>query len=798
MKKKFTLLFAFCSFFILAKGQVLLDETFDYTVTNLASEPTWTTGGTLTTGTGRNIVSSSLNYLNSGGTYFLSGIGKTMNNDISAATSYTAYKPFTSTPVTSTVYLSFLYKAGVSQVQTQSEVFGLATGTSAGAKVWVGKGIIATTSFRFGTTRGSTTSADIKWGTTEFADVNEVILVVLKYDFTSSTSSIYLNPTISSASEPLAETTDNSTATIRTSLNNLWFRGNGTSVAKFNISGVRVSGSWADAVAAAPSNKISTPVVGTASAITTSGFTANWTKADNALGYDVKVYAGTNLINTTNTSGQASQSVAITGLASGTTYTYKVIAIGDGSTYANSDPSAASAAFATLGLISPAVGTATSVTTGSFTANWTPVTNATGYDVQVYLGTSLISTTNASGQTASSLAITGLASGTTYTFKVVAKGDGSTYLDSTPSAASAVFTTGSVAVNTINTNFGDGTWGEPVAASPATGSFPSSSINGFILEKSVVRTMTRTGRRGEVHINDINLDKNTYTGNVVFPTVNSVAQIELHALTGTAERSFLLEEYNTVTSAWDLIGTYVYDTKSKSYGMDSIYVISISRSAPAQFRVRNNGSGGMYIAQVITRTTDPITLTAPVVGTASDITGAGFTANWTPAGFSSGYEVFVYQDVNFVSKTSVSGQAVSSFAITGLAPNTAYTYKVLAKGDGFVYYSDSYLSVPSASFTTLDIPLAIADITTGNSIRIYPNPVSDVMNFEYTLQQNTDINLVMYNTNSQAVRTLLNIKNQSSGTYSKTFDVSGLKNGIYFVRFTAGKAAKSFKVVINR
>jgi hypothetical protein len=45
---------------------------------------------------------------------------------------------------------------------------------------------------------------------------------------------------------------------------------------------------------------------------------------------------------------------------------------------------------------------------------------------------------------------------------------------------------------------------------------------------------------------------------------------------------------------------------------------------------------------------------------------------------------------------------------------------------------------------------------------------------------------------------LLNIKNQSSGTYSKTFDVSGLKNGIYFVRFTAGKAAKSFKVVINR
>jgi len=58
--------------------------------------------------------------------------------------------------------------------------------------------------------------------------------------------------------------------------------------------------------------------------------------------------------------------------------------------------------------------------------------------------------------------------------------------------------------------------------------------------------------------------------------------------------------------------------------------------------------------------------------------------------------------------------------------------------------------------------------------------------------------MVLYNTKGQAVRTMLNAKNQSAGNYSKSFNVSGLKNGVYFARFTSGNVTKSFKVVINR
>ena len=174
-----------------------------------------------------------------------------MNCDYSSgASDYKNYKSFTASALSSgAVYLSFLFKAGVNQSQSQSEIFGLATGTNAGAKVWLGKGAVSTSNFRFGTTRGSTNSGDIKWGPTEFSDVNAVIFVVLKYDFSNSTSTLYLNPAINSSSESTSEISDNASATIRTSLNNLWFRLNASNAAKYNIGGVRVSTSWSDAVA---------------------------------------------------------------------------------------------------------------------------------------------------------------------------------------------------------------------------------------------------------------------------------------------------------------------------------------------------------------------------------------------------------------------------------------------------------------------------------------------------------------------------------------------------------------------
>ena len=195
---------------------------------------------------------------------------------------------------------------------------------------------------------------------------------------------------------------------------------------------------------------LSAPTVGTASGITSTGFTANWTPTDaNATGYKVFVYNGSTLVNSyTSTDGQAASSLAITGLTANTAYAYKVLSRGDNDVNYSDSYLSTSASFTTL-LASPTIGTASAITTSSFTANWTAVSSASSYDINVYQGASLISTTNASGQSTVSLNISGLSSNTAYTYKVIAKGNGTSTFNSAESTASASFST----TSTVSTDY---------------------------------------------------------------------------------------------------------------------------------------------------------------------------------------------------------------------------------------------------------------------------------------------------------------------------------------------------------
>lgn len=191
----------------------------------------------------------------------------------------------------------------------------------------------------------------------------------------------------------------------------------------------------------APSgNKLTTPTVGTASSITSSGFTANWTAVDNASSYDVQVYQGASLIQTTNFSGQATNTGSITGLSAGTTYTYKVVAKGDGESHSDSDPSNASAELTTLTeqLATPTLKKPNAVANSGFRAYWNAVANASSYDVKVFEGEIQVGSTQNTAST--SLAITGLSANTSYTYRVTAKGTGG-YTDSDESASSSAVTT---------------------------------------------------------------------------------------------------------------------------------------------------------------------------------------------------------------------------------------------------------------------------------------------------------------------------------------------------------------------
>ncbi|MEI8086466.1 MAG: fibronectin type III domain-containing protein [Paludibacter sp.] len=471
--------------------------------------------------------------------------------------------------------------------------------------------------------------------------------------------------------------------------------------------------------------KLDSPVLGTASSIGTNGFTANWSTVTNSSGgYSVKVYeGGVTLVNTTPVIGQTSTSVAITGLKTGTTYKYTVTAVGDATNYDNSNPSDASASFTTLGLAVPVVGTASGITSSSFTANWTPVANAISYNVLTYLTSVLVSTTNVSGQASTNISITGLAMGTTYTYKVVAVGDGVTYTNSDASSASAIAKTLAVSVSSLNPNFSDGTWGLVTVSTPALGAYPVFSANGWDLTHAQVKLNLTIGIKGEPHSNVIMMDKTSNSGVLLTPVVTSAAEIEIHSA-ASVTRQYLIQSSIDAGATWQAVGpgnlnggvgsatagTYY----NNSAGLEQIDIIPTGGLTNAQYKITDPSSGAFTFYSIISRTTVTST-TALAIPTgsiaASSASSTGFTANWTnTVANATGYKVNVYSNKmkTLVTTATVSNSSALTLNITGLQADSTYLYGVVGLGDN-ITYSDGYILMgTSPVITNMAAPVASA------------------------------------------------------------------------------------------
>jgi hypothetical protein len=85
-----------------------------------------------------------------------------------------------------------------------------------------------------------------------------------------------------------------------------------------------------------------------------------------------------------------------------------------------------------------------------------------------------------------------------------------------------------------------------------------------------------------------------------------------------------------------------------------------------------------------------------------------------------------------------------------------------------------------------------------SSFRSYPNPASEKITLDYTLDKSSNIKISVYNLNNQLVKSYMNNEPHGAGSYTRSFDVSDLKTGVYFVRMTTGMTSKTVKVVVKR
>jgi len=170
-----------------------------------------------------------------------------------------------------------------------------------------------------------------------------------------------------------------------------------------------------------------------ATSVTTTSFTANWSSVSGATSYRLDV--STNSTFSSFLTGYQNLSLgnvisrSVSGLTAGKTYFYRVRAHDSGGTSVNSNV----ISVATVPL-APTAKAATSVTTTSFTANWSSVSGATSYRLDVSTSSTfssyLTGYQNLSLGNVTSRSVTGLITKTTYFYRVRAHDSGGTSVNS--------------------------------------------------------------------------------------------------------------------------------------------------------------------------------------------------------------------------------------------------------------------------------------------------------------------------------------------------------------------------------
>ncbi|MES2141166.1 MAG: fibronectin type III domain-containing protein [Bacteroidota bacterium] len=459
---------------------------------------------------------------------------------------------------------------------------------------------------------------------------------------------------------------------------------------------------------------ITAPVASAATSVACTTFNANWgavsgvisyfldvsTSPSFAAGLFVGAYNNLNVNNVT--------TYSITGLALNTTYYYRVRAMSGCTTSPNSNSITAS----TDAPAAPVATAASNVTCTSMNANWSAVSGAISYyldvssDASFGAGTFIGAFNNFNVGNVTTYNITGL-TGTTVYYRVraasgCASGPNSNFITVNPSAITApvAVAASGIACTVFNANWAasSGAIGYflDVSTSPsfAAGSFVG-AFNNFSVGN--VTTYNVTGLTVNTNyyyrVRSINACVTSPNSNSITASTNAPA-----APVATAATNVTCTSMNTNWSAVSGAITYFLDVSTDaSFGAGTFigaynnfnagnvttYNVTGLTGTTVYYRVRAasgcaSGTNSNFVM------VNPSAITAPVASAATGVACTVFNANWgavtgainyfldvsTSPSFAAGAFVGIYNDLNV--------GLVQSYNVSGLTVNTNYYYRVRA------------------------------------------------------------------------------------------------------------------------
>jgi len=135
----------------------------------------------------------------------------------------------------------------------------------------------------------------------------------------------------------------------------------------------------------------------------------------------------------------------------------------------------------------------------------------------------------------------------------------------------------------------------------------------------------------------------------------------------------------------------------------------------------------------------------------------------------------------------------------GMIPNaTGQTYLPVVSSYYYVRVlgANGCYSNPSNSIYILFT--GVKELEGATTVRIYPNPFRQVLNFSYSIPAASPVRVTLFNYFGQEVKVLMNEPSMPAGEHQFSADAGNLPNGIYFCRFQSNDAHIVTKLILSK
>ena len=484
-----------------------------------------------------------------------------------------------------------------------------------------------------------------------------------------------------------------------------------------------------------------------ATAKTETSITLAWDAVENASGYRF-IWKDKTASSYTFVTLDASQtSYELTGLSNGSSYNWKVLALGDKVSFLNSAYCATQTVKPRQKLSTPTVSASAEPT--SITVSWKAVSNASRYSVYYKLASASSWSSALNAGTNLSYSITGLEPNAEYNVRVRAIGDGLDYATSSYSTTISVSTpdtpTGPIQLakpgNPREAGKTDTTitveWDAVANASGYRFVWKNKNDSSYTyvtldaLRTSYTLTGLETGATYNWKVQATG-DKVSYLNSdfCATQTVKAGETVQLAkpvpgATTKTA---------TSITASWDAVenasgyrfvwknktdSSYTYVTLGAS--ATSYTLTGLETGATYQWKVQATGDKVSYLnsdfcATQSVKTGETVQLAAPTpIGSVR--TSTAITTSWSAVANASGYQ-FVWKNnksnTSYVYETL--GASSTSFTLTGLEDGATYSWKVRATGDKVSYLTSDFSATQTVKPSQTAVAASSAALDLGDEL----------------------------------------------------------------------------------